>query len=218
MKKFKLLLTAVALIALAAPSRAQMGLELGLIVPNKQTEFGFEFKPAPSFAIAARGSFSQRLHANESRFRWGLAMGYAPLKTTQSAFTVITSVPDWDNSNKPIFFPIEKRYEKNRGNFFFGSATTEFKVLKNALSPLVGLDFKMSTLYYSYKFYSLEGEYLYDGTENEKEDGIMFIPRIGVVYDFDWWSAQCTVGRSFDILDAHKFSYTAFSLTAIYIF
>ncbi|MCL2329471.1 MAG: hypothetical protein FWC39_13295 [Bacteroidetes bacterium] len=219
MKKLKLLVTAVALLVLAVPTQAQ--LELGLIIPDKKTEFGFLFKPSPSFAITLRGSFTNRLHAYESRWRWGLTMGYASLKTTMDAFPIFkTRYTDGIISEqKEVYYLGEQRFKNNRLNLFFGGGMVECKILKTALSPIVGLELRMHDEWFTYTTYYFD-THTEPYTDSHNGVTMAFFPKAGVVYDMDWWTFQLTAGfnKDFAFGNSKGFPYSAISLTTIYYF
>ncbi len=219
MKKTKSLLIVVALLALTATSQAQ--LEVGLIVPDKKTEFGFIIKPSPVFALTLRSAFGSRLHAFESHWRWGLSIGYAPLLTSMDAFPIFrTNYTDgFISEQKKVYHIGEQRFKNNVVNLFYGAAMIECKILKTALSPIVGVEFRMNVESFSFSTYYPEYDGQFSEDSHSGASGSIF-PKVGVVYDMDWWTFQLTAGYNKDFIygNSDGFPYSAVSASVIYYF
>ncbi|MCL2328827.1 MAG: hypothetical protein FWC39_10015 [Bacteroidetes bacterium] len=222
MKKLKLLLTVFALLALSATSQAQ--LEVSLIRPNPKTEFGFTIKPSPGFALTYRILFSNSINPNlECRWRWGISFGYAPLMTTMDAFPIFkySFVDTWQtmSQSENAYFPGEQRFKNNLVHLFYGAFITECKILKTALSPIVGLELRGNSESFQYSTYFPDyfGQYTEDSHFGAT---VSLFPKAGLVYDIKWWTFQLTAGYNWDFIfgNSKGFPYTAVSLCGIYYF
>ncbi len=213
MRHLKIFLTGICLFVLLFASHAKggIGAEISYIHPNPNYEMGYALKPAPGFALFLRP-------LQTTYFRLGVSLGFVPFKTAQDVF-VTSTVSD------NIIETQEQWFKNNSYNYFYVALQPEYKILKTAVSPVIGVDFRINLASYTTSttmttHYIAQDETRTDVSYDELvyDASMSLVPKIGVAYDLEQVSFLLTGGYNWDIYPRNKYPYFTVSLAVTYNF